>query len=288
MLEDEIIISGNKAVRLLSLDDFPTTNVFGAELYDGNEDGETEKVISFDGQNILTVNKVYPLGWLNRPNSELIFTKPSGKLHDLIKEAITPGEARLEIVDRLLAKMGFPVNATAVSLEEREFILRLAETSSIPSVNERSKFFEIARSVESIYWAVSYFERWLIDLEKNGGFDALGRMHLTYVFRHIGQLDKAIKTSNVVEFGGRFKCSSQLLSVIATIRAASFLDLFEFHNDPQILFIANKTLGIAWKNHKSDEASAVYRRLDNYKRIVEEQNYKLRINSAYNDWAKWV
>ena len=44
MLDDEIIVSGSKAIRLLSLPNFPKANLFGAEVYDGNDAGATEPV----------------------------------------------------------------------------------------------------------------------------------------------------------------------------------------------------------------------------------------------------
>ena len=42
MLDDEIIVSGSKGIKLLSLPDFPNANLFGAEVYDGNEAGVTD------------------------------------------------------------------------------------------------------------------------------------------------------------------------------------------------------------------------------------------------------
>ena len=113
-------------------------------------------------------------------------------------------------------------------------------------------------------------------------------MHLCYCFRHTRQLEKSVKTSVVIETGGRFKASPHLISIIATIRAASLLDIFELHNDPEILPVAQKTLGKAWANNKSQEEASVYKRLDALKRIVEEHNYKKRVDTAYVDWARWL
>ena len=66
------------------------------------------------------------------------------------------------------------------------------------------------------------------------------------------------------------------------------LDIFELHNDPEILPVAQKTLGKAWANQKSQEVASVYKRLDALKRIVEDQNYKKRVDDAYVDWASWL
>ena len=288
MLDDEIIVSGSKAIRLLSLPNFPKANLFGAEVYDGNDAGATEPVLNFNNGQIATAAKVYPLSWLSRSTSELIFTKPSRQLHELLRGTVTLGEARIETVNDQLKAIGFPVTVSTVELEEREFAVKVMESDAVPSQRERSKFFDIAKRAEPMHWAVRHFERWLLNLERGERFDPVGRMHLCYCFRHTRQLEKAVKASVVIETGGRFNASPHLISIIATIRAASLLDIFELHNDPEILPIAQKTLGKAWFNNKSQEAASVYKRLDALKRIVEEQNYKKRVDAAYVDWASWL
>ena len=288
MLDDEIIVSGSKGIKLLSLPDFPNANLFGAEVYDGNEAGVTEAVLNFNNGEIVTAEKAYPLSWLNRPSAELIFTKPSSQLHKLLRCTVTLGEARLETVNDQLKAIGFPVTVGTVELEEREFAVKVMESDAVPSERERSKFFDIAKRAEPMHWTVRHFERWLLNLERGGRFDPVGRMHLCFCFRHTRQLEKAVKASVVIETGGRFKASPHLVSIIATIRAASLLDIFELHNDPEILPVAQKTLGKAWANQKSQEVASVYKRLDALKRIVEEQNYKKRVDAAYVDWASWL
>lgn len=288
MSDDEIIVSGSKAIKLLSLPDFPEANLFGAEIYDGNDACVTQPVLNFDNGEIATAEKIYPLSWFNRSTSELIFTKPSPRLHELLRSTVTLGEVRLEAVNDQLIAIGFPITDSTVELEEREFVVKVMESDSIPNERERSKFFDIAKRAQPMHWAVRHFERWLLNLERGERFDPVGRMHLCYCFRHTRQLEKAVKASVVIETGGRFKASPHLISIIATIRAASLLDIFELHNDPEILPIAQKTLGKAWFNNKSQEAASVYKRLDALKRILEEQNYKKRVDAAYVDWASWL
>ena len=288
MSDDEIIVSGSEAIKLLSLPDFPEANLFGAEVYDGNDACVTQPVLNFDNGKIATAGKIYPLSWFNRSTSELIFTKPLPQLHELLRSTVTLGEVRLETVNDQLTAIGFPITKSAVELEEREFALKVMKSDSVPSERERSKFFDIAKRAQPMHWAVRHFERWLLNLERGEQFDPIGRMHLCYCFRHTRQLEKAVKASVVIETGGRFKASPHLISIIATIRAASLLDIFELHNDPEILLIAQKTLGKAWSSNQSQEAASVYKRLDALKRGVEEQNYKKRVDSAYVDWARWL
>ena len=288
MFDDEIIVSGSKAIKLLSLTDFPRANLFGAEVYDGNDAGVTEPVLNFNNCEIATAERIYPLSWLNQSTSELIFTKPSSQLHELLRGTVTLGEARLETANDQLKAKGFPVSVSTVELEEREFVLKMMESDVVPSERERSKFFDIAKRAEPVHWAVRHFESWLLNIERGERFDPIGRMHLCYCFRHTRQLEKAVKTSVVVETGDHFNASPQLISIIATIRAASLLDIFELHHDLEILPVAQKTLGKAWANQKSQEVASVYKRLDALKRLVEEQNYKKQIHSAYVNWASWI
>ena len=99
MLDDAIIVSGSKAIKLLSLLDFPRENLFGAEVYDGNDAGVTEPVLNFNNGEIATAQKIYPLSWFNQSTSELIFTKPSPHLRELLRSTVTLGEVRLETVN---------------------------------------------------------------------------------------------------------------------------------------------------------------------------------------------
>ena len=130
MSDDEIIVSGSKAVKLVSLPDFPKANLFGAEVYDGNDAGATEPVLYFNNGEIATAGKIYPLSWFNRSTSELIFTKPSPQLHELLRGTVTLGEARLETVNDQLKAIGFPVTVGTVELEEREFAVKLMESDA--------------------------------------------------------------------------------------------------------------------------------------------------------------
>ena len=43
---DEISLSGEKAIKLLMSDGFPSDNRFGLRFYDGNEVGEDEAITS--------------------------------------------------------------------------------------------------------------------------------------------------------------------------------------------------------------------------------------------------
>ena len=114
-------------------------------------------------------------------------------------------------------------------------------------------------------------------------------MHLTYFFRHAGRFKEAIKTSNVFEFPySKLRCNDRLRAVIGTIRAATFLDIYDYHEDKDILSIARKTAGKAWANGPSEELRGVYQRLENLERDQSANSYKRRLKQAYSDWKDWT
>ena len=52
VLSNEVVLTGAKAINLLKHPKFPQENIFGAEFFDGNEEGETDLVNSFTDQYI--------------------------------------------------------------------------------------------------------------------------------------------------------------------------------------------------------------------------------------------
>lgn len=288
-MSDELSLSGHKAISLLALPLFPADNRFGALFYDGNEAGKDEAVISFESDGFTTETRKCLRGWLLRENHEIIFTKITPELLSLI-DSITPAfEKKQTEIDDLLRPIGFPTHATTVVLEEREFVWKLINQSKSPSQRDRSDFFEIAKRSGELHWCKRFFEGWLIKLESGQKPDPVGRMHLAYVLRHTRMLKQAIEVTNVVEFEGwRFPCPTHIMAMLCTQRAATFLDIFDHNQDPELLRFARLAINKAWSKAKSEEASAVYRRLDNCMRLIEEQNYKRRVDAAYVDWASWL
>ena len=286
---DEISLSGEKAIKLLMSDGFPSDNRFGLRFYDGNEAGEDEEIASFDDGYICTPTRRYPFSWLRKPDAELIITEKSAELETFLASLSAPFENRMYDVNTRLQAIGLPVAVNTTTLEDREFVLRLTEDSGVPSSSDRSRFFEIAKASTNLNWCSRFFEEWWKKLRVGVASEPVAIMHLAFIFRHTGRHRDSIMTSNVIEFGrDRFRCSPILMSMIATNRAATFLDIYERHSDPELLRLAKLAVGKAWANQKSDEASNVYQRLDKLKREMEEDNYKARVNQAYADWADWT
>ena len=287
---DEISLSGEKAIKLLLSDGFPSDNRFGLRFYDGNEAGEDEAITSFDDGYICTPTRRYPFSWLRKPDAELIITSKPAELETFLASLSTPFENRMNSVNMRLQAMGFPVAVNTTTLEDREFVLRLTEGRGVPSLSDRSRFFEIAKASTNLNWCSRFFEEWWKKLRDGVASEPEAIMHLAYVFRNTARYREAIKITNVVEFGAdRFRCSPKMIAILSTQRAATFLDIFERHGDPELLRFAKGSVGKAWQyNTGSLEASAVYQRLDKLKRNMEEESYKARVDQAYADWADWT
>ena len=157
---DEISLSGEKAIKLLLSDGFPSDNRFGLRFYDGNEAGEDEAITSFDDGYICTPTRRYPFSWLRKPDAELIITSKPAELETFLASLSTPFENRMNSVNMRLQAMGFPVAVNTTTLEDREFVLRLTEGRGVPSLSDRSRFFEIAKASTNLNWCSRFFEEW--------------------------------------------------------------------------------------------------------------------------------
>ena len=153
---DEISLSGEKAIKLLMSDGFPSDNRFGLRFYDGNEAGEDELIASFDGGHICSPTRRYPFSWLRKPDAELIITSKSAELETFLASLSTLFENRMNSVNMRLRAMGCPVAVNTTTLEDREFVLRLTEGRGVPSSPDRSRLRrQIPSSEPHIYIYIS-------------------------------------------------------------------------------------------------------------------------------------
>ena len=288
MVLGEKTLTGVMAIRLIEHPDFPELNIFNASFNEGSDKSLDEEIISFKDGFIITTKNRYGLKIFYKEDAELIFPEPSAKLLALINSLKSVGEKRQETVDNHLAAIGYPINLGGISLEEKEFIWSLVNADVVPSASYRSTFFELAKKSTNLNWCIRFFKSWLLDLEKDSKPEPIGRMHLAFVLRQTGMFKQALQVTNVVEFPReRFNCPPNIMAILATIRAAIYLDIFERVSDKEHLYFARKTVNKAWAKNQSDEASNVYQRLQKFERLIETQEYKQKVDQAYLDWADW-
>ena len=94
MLADSI--QGERAIKLLLMDGFPSDNRFELKFCDGNDEGLDEAIVRFEDGHICTPTKRYPYSCLRKPDTELVITKSSTELDELLASLSTPYEIRLD------------------------------------------------------------------------------------------------------------------------------------------------------------------------------------------------
>lgn len=290
---NEKSLTGSEAIRLLSHIRFPKENIEGVYFYDGNDEGREEKILNIVDGKIITSSNQYSINLLNKHDAELILKQQTQQVLDLLDELKTPYEKRAEEMSAKLTAIGIAPSYLSNNQDDMNFVINICESKKVPSHSQREKLYEIVKKSKNMHWSVKFFSSWLKEIETENNFDPIGRLHLGYIYRHTGRFKEAIQVLNVVEFPpSRFNCPPNLLAVLATIRAATFLDVYELHNDKELLFRSRKTIDKAWaisKNHNGSlhEASLVYKRIEAFETLVSAIGYVVKLNKAYADWADW-
>ena len=285
----ELILTGAKAINLLKHSTFPSENIFRAKFYDGNDEGREDEIIRFSDGFIFTKRQRYSFEKLRSDDIEIIFPEETSELLNLIKQSTPEAERIIHNLDLQIKKLGCPVNLKDTKIDEKKLLVKLHNPDWIPSPFERSKIYQVAQKSGKYAWWTPYFDRWLKHVESNGMPEPRGRLHLAYLFRHSGRLQSAISVTNVVEFSRHhFHCPDEYMSLLCTLRGATFLDIFDLHNDADILKITRKTLNKAYAIKQVEEVRQVYRRLSKAESYVSDLNYKTKLNEAYAHWKSWI
>ena len=190
MLNNEKVITGKQAIKVLAKFADKKDIILSAQLYDGNDDGIAEEISKFDKQNIVTSKKNYPISVLNNPDFELIIIEPSDEILKILKEIKSPYERLLEDVNERITNYGLPINAVSMELENKKEILNILDLKKTPSKKKISTFFELIKNIKNIHWCLKFFKEWQIALEQKESMFAEGRMYLTFLFRKAVYLKK--------------------------------------------------------------------------------------------------
>ena len=285
-MSNEVVLTGVKAINLLKHPNFPEENIFGAEFFDGNEEGETDLVISFTDEYIVTKNGRYSINHLKSDDREIIFKNTNADFYSLLDASIPKSIKILADLTQKLIEIGCPLNSKNLSLDNAKLLCNFLIGDRLPSPHQRSQIYKLAVTSEKhLSWWLKYFSKWLRKVEESKEPEARGRMHLAVLSRYSGNFKQAIEVSNVVEFQRQFfPCSDELLSVLCTTRAATFVDIFEYHFDPELLKAARLTANKAYALTQSKETSAVYRRISKFENELSATNYKRQLNEEYKQW----
>ncbi len=289
----EYILEGKKAFQLLKSNILNENLIYNSILYDPISDKEIQ-IQKFEEGQFISENSKFPIDWLCLRDRELIFTENIDKIRLIVETNKTPIEKKEDIIKNFFKENNLSFNEKKLSQKEQNILIKLSQLKSFPSEYDQQLFFDVIKKVSKennkiLFWSSKFISNWLNEREQFiGKAHGLSRFQLTYIFRHTGELFKALQTSNVVELSrDKFECHPDLIAVICTVRAATYLDIFEFHNDTELLERARLTINKSWAIKKSSEASLVYKRLDKLKGEILKENYIRSINKAYKDWIRF-
>ena len=289
----EYVLNGKEAYRLFKIKALQADILKNCILYDPVSDKEI-KIVDFLDEQFISESGPFDIDWLCRRDRELIFPNCTEKLLKIIEENKTPLELNKEANENFCKEHNLGYFFKAQTLEDQNTIIRVSQSKFIPSEYDQRLFFKIIKknsnkNTKLMRWATKYFISWLRYREKETEkIHGLSRFHITYIFRHTGYLLKAISASNVIELPkGKVDCSPEMIAIIATIRAAVYLDIFELHYDPKLLKMARLANNKSFAITQSEEASSVYKRIDKFEGEILRENYHKRVNKAYKDWIKF-
>ena len=261
-----------------------------------NEVNDEEHIINeIEGNFFIAADgRKIPFDWLNIPNRVVVMEQKED-LKPILEKTKSESEKRDEKARELANEHNLPYQiVTTIPRKELGVFLKIFGDKACSPFDRRSAF-STSKKYNLHQHSLIGFEKNLKLVERlNNKPDPLGRMHLTFLFRHTGRLKECIMCSNVVEYERRrFPAEDKMLAIICTIRAACFLDIFDFHQDEGLLVIARKTINKAYavsKNVKesSEQISLVYQRLEKLKGEVLTTKFKRKVNDGYGRWSDWV
>jgi hypothetical protein len=267
----DLDISGGEVFRWLvnvPLSDAASV-LIGCEL----DDGEADELLPIVGVNAERKCLVVELGYKrkhvplrNLREGMVVDDRPGTPLRHEIDASKTPAQQQLENAQHRLRE--FNINPAKIGNSDDVYVICDAledyRDETIPNKNQRDERHGALKRADLNRIGAKIADQWY------KGSSAVGEViesdiciKLTYFLRHSGQLDKALTITNAIEQqSSMFKLSPNEKSVLATMRAAILLDLYEVHGDGDLLIQARKFSGMAWAISQSDEVSMVYNRLN--------------------------
>lgn len=202
------------------------------------------------------------------------------RLNDLIRGTQTEGERKIARSKEYLASVGFPVSelgGDTVALFLAQTIENFRERGVAPDDVAWTRIQEIFdhRSASVMRSGAKLVAEWVADSERKAGglIDAYRRVLLAYLFRHSGQLDKALEVSEVVNLPQtRFLGGNSTIAVLCTTRAAALMDKAELTATERTNLLKDARMSLNKANAigggESSEVREAYMRL---KRLDQRQ-----------------
>jgi len=194
-------------------------------------------------------------------------------INNLIEATMTDGDRKLVEASNHLLDLGFTVSllgGDSATLCISKAIKNFQENGIIPDEKQWREINDIltTRPTEVMRCGAKFIQTWVDQSEQNtiDRFDVYRRLLLAYLYRHTGQLDKALEVSEIVEYPRNVLIGTDSnIATLCTTRAGAMMDNAEIKplHAANLLISARLTLNKANALSRTDsnEIQSAYMRL---------------------------
>lgn len=212
------------------------------------------------------------------------------EITQLIEGSLSARDRQANFARTVLNKFNIPAreldDGTVINIAE--LLRRWDRAREVPEGSDWNLIYDVAKagSKESRRAWIKLLTAWIENAEKmQGKADVYRRTSIAYLFRDGGDLDKALEASGIVEHPyPKLTDNGKSLAVLCTIRAATFMDLFECRRESELLRDARLTLNKARAcGGASSEVSMAFKRLDKLERDDRSDSNK---RAEHENWEQ--
>ena len=142
MNENEKVLTGSEAIRLLSHSRFPKENIEGF-IFMMETMRVEKKILNIVDGKIITSSNQYSINLLNKDDAELILKQPTQQVLDLLDELKTPYEKRAEEMSAKLAAIGIAPSYLSNNQDEMNFVIEICESKKCPHILNVKSFMKL-------------------------------------------------------------------------------------------------------------------------------------------------
>lgn len=178
----------------------------------------------------------------------------------------SPAQIELEQAQARLQSYGIPPHKVARADDVPILLATMMDHDQqvLPSNDAQIERYEALKRTGMLAAAANVVDGWQrASLKSRGLVDGSILIMLAYCLRHSGTFDRALEvTAPVIRADPRVVVKPGQKGILATVRAAFLLDLYEHKRDHALLEEARRCAGISWDKSPSEQASLVYMRID--------------------------
>jgi hypothetical protein len=195
-------------------------------------------------------------------------------LRAAVEASRTPTQRRLDELRQELQSLRVPTSSITNERDAETVLAAWQDDAAgvLPSEMERNQRYETFKRLQLLRSSAHIIDGWRkASLRTNEPLDAGILIQLAFCLRYNGDLANALEATNVLELQAPFiRIRSGQRAILATMRAAILMDLYEAEGDTDRLGQAKQYAAKAWSIAQSPETRMVYNRLNKLKGEAEK------------------